>query len=171
MFWVINVEAHHAAHCRMANIKYSVVVIITRYCCFSSAFLPGDFYNETLPSCRKLSDGILLASSHYAQFGEMSLCFGICKYVCLFLFSPSSWGFLWAMDDETLPSCHKLSAGKLLASLYGHFFFFSFFSTSITFSSRPYSWEILPSTSFWTSRGHKCPPFSPPVRAFIFCRA
>ena len=31
--------------------------------------------------------------------------------------------------------------------------------------------EVLPSTSFWTSRGHMCPPFSPPVRAFIFCRA
>ena len=25
--------------------------------------------------------------------------------------------------------------------------------------------------SFWTSRGHRCLPFSPPVRAFIFCRA
>ena len=33
------------------------------------------------------------------------------------------------------------------------------------------SWEVLPSAIFWTSRGHRCRPFSPPVRAFIFYRA
>ena len=42
---------------------------------------------------------------------------------------------------------------------------------SITFTFQPYSWEVLPSTSFWTSRCHRCRPFSPPARAFIFCRA
>ena len=26
----------------------------------------------------------------------------------------------------------------------------------------------LPSANFWTSRGHRCRPFCPPVRAFIF---
>ena len=28
--------------------------------------------------------------------------------------------------------------------------------------------ESLPSATFWASRGHRCRPFSLPVRAFIF---
>ena len=31
--------------------------------------------------------------------------------------------------------------------------------------------DFLPSAIFWTSRRHRCPPFSPPVRAFNFYRA
>ena len=55
-------------------------------------------------------------------------------------------------------------------SIYVRFFLF-FFSTSLLLSSLSLSWEVLPSTSFWTSRGNRCHPFSPPVRAFSFCRS
>ena len=33
------------------------------------------------------------------------------------------------------------------------------------------SQEVLPSTTFWTSRGHRCLPFSPSACAFIYYRA
>ena len=46
--------------------------------------------------------------------------------------------------------------------------FFVFF---ITFTFQLNSLEVLPSAIFWTSRGHRCRPFSPPVRAFNFYRA
>ena len=36
---------------------------------------------------------------------------------------------------------------------------FVFFN--ITFTSQPSSYEVLPSAIFWTSRGHRCRPFSP----------
>ena len=32
-------------------------------------------------------------------------------------------------------------------------------------------YEVLPSTCFWTIRGDRCLPPSPPVRVFVFCRA
>ena len=34
-----------------------------------------------------------------------------------------------------------------------------------------FSFDTLLLCSIWTSRGHKCRPFFPPVLAFIFCRA
>ena len=40
------------------------------------------------------------------------------------------------------------------------YFYFYFFQLN--------SWEILPSMTFWTSRGHRCLPSPPPVRFFIF---
>ena len=43
-----------------------------------------------------------------------------------------------------------------------------FFFSNITFAFQLYSWEVLPSTSFWTSRGHRCPPFSPPATYLLF---
>ena len=48
--------------------------------------------------------------------------------------------------------------------------FILFFYPSLLLSS-PSSWEVLPLTNFWTSRGQRCLPFSPPVRAFTICRA
>ena len=48
-------------------------------------------------------------------------------------------------------------------------FFLFFFN--LTFTFQPSSQEVLPSAIFWTSRGHRCRPFSSPVRAFIFRRA
>ena len=42
----------------------------------------------------------------------------------------------------------------------------------VTFTFHPNAWEVLPSAFFfWESCGHRYRPFSPPVRAFIFCRA
>ena len=38
----------------------------------------------------------------------------------------------------------------------------------ITFTLQLNSYEVLPSAIFRTSRGHRCRPFSPPVRAFNF---
>ena len=46
------------------------------------------------------------------------------------------------------------------------FFSPSFFS--IIFTLRLNSQQVLPSATSWTSRGHRCLPFSPPVHAFIF---
>ena len=48
----------------------------------------------------------------------------------------------------------------VLVHLFRHYFFsFSFFFRTLLLSS------------FWTSRGHRCRPFSPPVLAFNFYRA
>ena len=44
--------------------------------------------------------------------------------------------------------------------------FFLFFVKAFSFQLNSY--EVLPSAIFWTSRGHRCRPLSPPVRAFIF---
>ena len=41
----------------------------------------------------------------------------------------------------------------------------------ITFSFQLNSYEVFTLSVFWTSRGHRCRPFSPPVRAFNFYRA
>ena len=38
----------------------------------------------------------------------------------------------------------------------------------ISFTFQLNSQEVLPSAIFWTSRGHRCHAFSPPVRVFIF---
>ena len=57
--------------------------------------------------------------------------------------------------------CHK-SSSAILCFL---------FSSSLLLSSLAINSdkkEVLPSTIFWTSRGHRCRPFSPPVRAFVF---
>ena len=45
--------------------------------------------------------------------------------------------------------------------------FLSFFFPSLLLSSSTRR-RFLPSATVWTSRGHWCRPFSPPVRAFIF---
>ena len=47
-------------------------------------------------------------------------------------------------------------------------FFFFFFYHHFHF---PAQLVVLPSAIFWTSRGHRCRPFSPPARAFNFHRA
>ena len=47
-------------------------------------------------------------------------------------------------------------------------FFVPFFSSTFTRRLILNSEEVWPSAIFWTSRGHKCHPFSPPVRAFTF---
>ena len=48
---------------------------------------------------------------------------------------------------------------------YIHYYLFIF----ITFTFfQPNLYEVLPSAIFWTSRGHRCRPVSPPVRAFVF---
>ena len=44
-----------------------------------------------------------------------------------------------------------------------YIYFFNYFFIAFTF--QPYSQEVIPSTSFWNTRGHRCPPFSPPARA------
>ena len=46
---------------------------------------------------------------------------------------------------------------------------YSFFI--IPFTLQLNSLEVLPTAIFWTSRGHRYRPFSPPARAFIFYRA
>ena len=42
---------------------------------------------------------------------------------------------------------------------------------TFTFQLNSYNRRFLPSATFWTSRGHRCRPFPPPVRAFNFHRA
>ena len=58
----------------------------------------------------------------------------------------------------------------IIAALYCCLFFLFFFLI-ITFTFQLNSQEVLPSEMFWTSRGHRCRPFSPPLRAFNFYRA
>ena len=45
-----------------------------------------------------------------------------------------------------------------------------FFFLIIPFTFQLNSYEVLPAI-FWISSGHRCRPFSPPVRAFNFYRA
>ena len=91
----------------------------------------------------------------------------------------SVWSFFLPMKSQEGHSHHdgrgmtQVTACMLLAVHYWCCTIFIFIF-NITFTFQPYSWEVftfLPSTIVWTSRGHRCPPFSPSVRAFIFCRA
>ena len=52
------------------------------------------------------------------------------------------------------PPCLKLRNGH---TRYHHFYF-----------PAQLVGEVLPSAIFWTRRGHRCRPFFPPVRAFVF---
>ena len=45
---------------------------------------------------------------------------------------------------------------KRVITVLGAFFFF-------TFTFQPNSWDVLPPAIFWTRRGHRCRPFSPPI--------
>ena len=68
---------------------------------------------------------------------------------------------------KTLRECkYKTVSLHINASMI---FFFSFSIVTITFQLN--SWEVLPSAIFRTSRGHRCRPFSPPVRAFNYHRS
>ena len=46
-----------------------------------------------------------------------------------------------------------------------YYYIYIFFSSRLLSSSSRY---CLPSPIFWTSRGHRCRPSPPPVRAFLF---
>ena len=70
--------------------------------------------------------------------------------------------------SQTIAAKDANTATLLGPQTYLYFFFILLLFFNITFTFQPYSWDFLPSTSFWTSRGHRCRPFSPPVRAFIF---
>ena len=48
------------------------------------------------------------------------------------------------------------------------FFFSSCFLDRLFYFPAQLVGGFLPSAIFWTSRGHRCRPFSPPVRAFNF---
>ena len=77
-----------------------------------------------------------------------------------------SYGFIRLAQLSHESSLGVHSAGPWVSHGSPYFFF----STSLLLSSLTRG-RFLPSTSFWTSRGHRCPPFSPPVLAFIFCLA
>ena len=70
--------------------------------------------------------------------------------------SYSGWTVLLIVPITTHPIDKK-------THVFQHFRFclVVFFPASLLLSSQPNSWEVLPSTSFWTCRGHRCPPSSP----------
>ena len=77
---------------------------------------------------------------------------------------------LWNIDREYLSeeTLLRIAARNLVLSLLLRFFVFLMITSAFELNSR----EVLPSAVFfWTSRGRRCRPFSPPARAFIFCGA
>ena len=72
-----------------------------------------------------------------------------------------------AMDTATARTYHryKVLSGTYVSGKSSLCIIFFFFGHHFYFQLNPQ--EVLPSATFWTSRGHRCLPF-PPVRAFVF---
>ena len=135
-----------------------ITIIVLRASCTSPGIAPR---RHPLPRRR----GLLLVGGavRYGAFGSFT--------------QGRVRSFISAIDsfpekDKSATVEHSIF-GRLSARCFQENTFFFFFFI-ITFTSLPYSSEVLPSAIFWTSRGHRCRPFrpfTPPVRAFIFCRA
>ena len=65
---------------------------------------------------------------------------------------------------ETCTRTDNICISKVIPAIFFSFFLF----LVIAFTLQLNSYEVLPSATFWTSRGHRFLPFSPPVLACIF---
>ena len=94
-----------------------------------------------------------------AVVAEPLSCFSIPSFVsfspilCV-LFWMEAMNAAWTSLSRDTASCEHLVGLSRMRQLHGYSFFFS-----------------LALSSLWTSRGHRCRPFSPPVLAFNFYRA